>query len=200
MLHLMHDLPADAQSSSSTGFASFLSALSSPISFEADRDLDLNHEGLADEVATISYERALRRQASCRSSPENVEAVRPPTNKPSGNQRTSVFSSGSAVGMIASNSEQDRKAASITIRLSKAECDQVRRRAAEAGLTVSSYLRSCVLEAETLRAEVKEALTKFREHSSLDSNAQPKPVRSGMYTWCARLLPLQAWRRRIPPE
>ena len=46
------------------------------------------------------------------------------------------------------------KSASITIRLSKAECAQLRRRAAEAGLTVSAYLRSCTFEAESLRAEV----------------------------------------------
>jgi hypothetical protein len=198
MLHLMHDVKADAQSSTSAGFASLLCALSLPISSEADRDLDLNHECLADDVATISYERALHRQAPSRRSPANVEAVRPPS-KSSGNPRPSVFSSGTAMGIIASNPGQGRKAASITIRLSKAECDQVRHRATEAGLTVSGYLRSCVLEAEILRAEVKEALTKFRELSSLDSNARPKPVRSGMFTWCALLLPLRAWKRRIPP-
>jgi len=198
MLHLMHDVPADAQSITSAGFASLLCELSAPTSSEADRDLDLNHECFADDVATISYERALRKQASGRRSPENVEAARRPTRS-SGNPRPSVFSSGTAAGIVASNSEQDRKAASITIRLSKAECEQVRHRANESGLTVSGYLRSCVLEAEVLRAEVKEALTKFREHSSLISNARTKPVRSGIFTWCARLLPLRAWRGRIPP-
>jgi predicted DNA binding CopG/RHH family protein len=55
-----------------------------------------------------------------------------------------------------------RKSASIHIRLSAAENAQLRQRAAEAGLTVSAYLRSCVLEAEMLRAQVKQALAQLR--------------------------------------
>jgi hypothetical protein len=51
---------------------------------------------------------------------------------------------------------ENRKSASITIRLSKPECAQIHQRAASAGLTVLAYLRSCVLEAESLRAQVKE--------------------------------------------
>jgi hypothetical protein len=58
-----------------------------------------------------------------------------------------------------------RKSASIHIRLSLAESAQLRERAAEAGLTVSAYLRSCVLEAETLRAQVKQALAQLRAAS-----------------------------------
>jgi len=54
------------------------------------------------------------------------------------------------------------KEASITIRMSKAECAQLRKRAAEAGLTVSAYMRSCTFEAESLRAMVKEALAQLR--------------------------------------
>ncbi len=51
--------------------------------------------------------------------------------------------------------ERNLKNASITIRMSKEECTQLHRRAAEAGLTVSAYLRSCTFEAESLRALVK---------------------------------------------
>jgi citrate lyase subunit beta/citryl-CoA lyase len=54
--------------------------------------------------------------------------------------------------------EGNKKCASITIRLSKTECDQLRKRAAQAGLTVSAYLRSCTFEAEALRAQVKDVL------------------------------------------
>ena len=50
----------------------------------------------------------------------------------------------------------------MTIRLSTAECALLRRRAAEAGVTVSAYLRSCTLEADALRAEVKQALAEMR--------------------------------------
>jgi hypothetical protein len=56
---------------------------------------------------------------------------------------------------------ENRKSASITIRLSKPECAQIHRRAAGAGLTVSAYLRSCILEAESLRAQVKETLAQL---------------------------------------
>ncbi len=71
--------------------------------------------------------------------------------------------------------ERNLKSASITIRLSKAECAQLRKRAAEAGLTVSAYLRSCTFEAETLRAQVKEALAQLRPATS-KRNAAPHPA------------------------
>lgn len=59
-----------------------------------------------------------------------------------------------------------RKSSSIHIRLSAPESAQLKQRAAEAGLTVSAYLRSCVLEAETLRAQVKQALAQLRVASA----------------------------------
>jgi hypothetical protein len=58
--------------------------------------------------------------------------------------------------------ERELKCASITIRLSQDECAQLRQRAAEAGLTVSAYLRSCTFEAESLRAMVKDTLAQLR--------------------------------------
>jgi hypothetical protein len=65
------------------------------------------------------------------------------------------------------------KAASVTIRLSKEECEQLHRRAAEAGLTVSAYLRSCTFEAESLRAMVKDTLAELR---SVKSERRPVAV------------------------
>ena len=67
--------------------------------------------------------------------------------------------------------ERNLKDASITIRMSKAECAQLHRRAAEAGLTVSAYLRSCTFEAESLRAMVKDTLAQLRS-----ATPQPKPA------------------------
>ena len=58
--------------------------------------------------------------------------------------------------------DRDLRTASVTIRLSKAECARLHQRAAEAGLTVSAYLRSCALEAEALRAQVKLALAELK--------------------------------------
>ena len=61
--------------------------------------------------------------------------------------------------------DRDLRSASVTIRLSKAECARLHQRAAEAGLTVSAYLRSCALEAEALRAQVKQALAEMKAGS-----------------------------------
>ena len=59
-----------------------------------------------------------------------------------------------------------RKTASVTIRMSEAECDQLHRRATEAGMTISAYLRSCSLEAEALRAQVKTVMAELRAAST----------------------------------
>jgi hypothetical protein len=55
-----------------------------------------------------------------------------------------------------------KRSASVTLRLSAAECAQLKQRAAEAGLTLSAYVRSCTFEAEALRAQVKQALKELR--------------------------------------
>jgi hypothetical protein len=55
--------------------------------------------------------------------------------------------------------------------MSKEECAQLHKRAADAGLTVSAYLRSCTFEAESLRAMVKDTMAELRL-----AKAQAKPV------------------------
>jgi len=62
----------------------------------------------------------------------------------------------------AAQPEPATKSASVTIRMSDAECAQLRKRAAAANLTLSAYMRSCILEAETLRLQVREALAELR--------------------------------------
>jgi hypothetical protein len=57
----------------------------------------------------------------------------------------------------------ETKAVSITLRVSQQEANQLRKRAADAGLTVSAYIRSCVCEADLLRAQVKSALIEMRQ-------------------------------------
>lgn len=54
------------------------------------------------------------------------------------------------------------KAASITLRMGKEESALLRKRAAAAGISVSAYIRSCVFEAEELRAQVKNALAELK--------------------------------------
>lgn len=58
--------------------------------------------------------------------------------------------------------DRDLRSASVTIRLSKVERVRLHERAAEAGLTISAYLRSCAIEAEALRAEVKKTLAELK--------------------------------------
>jgi hypothetical protein len=88
--------------------------------------------------------------------------------------------------------DRNLKDASITIRMSKAECAQLHRRAAEAGLTVSAYLRSCTFEAESLRAMVKDTLAQLRSATSPAKPAHPAPHRrlwfDRLTRWLAGLL------------
>ena len=94
---------------------------------------------LADDVANIRYEAA------------------PPS--PGYMPKTSRFTIGLATEAVDC---APKRTASITIRLTSTEQKQLQERAAEAKLTVSAYLRSCVFEAESLRAQVKEALSEMR--------------------------------------
>lgn len=86
------------------------------------------------------------------------------------------------------------KNASITIRMSNDDCDQLRQRAAEADMSVSAYLRSCAFEMESLRAQVKEAVAQMRlqapapayapENPAAIAVARPQAERTG---WFSRL-------------
>jgi hypothetical protein len=89
---------------------------------------------------------------------------------------------------------RDLKCASITIRLSEAECAQLRQRAAEAGLTISAYLRSCTFEAESLRALVRDTMAQLRQATNAAARptaASEAPRGSGLLkSW---LLQLSDW-------
>jgi len=56
----------------------------------------------------------------------------------------------------------ERRRMTVSVRLSEQESTQLRQRAAESGISVSAYMRSCVLEADHLRAQVKQALAEMR--------------------------------------
>jgi len=173
--------PAEvAPSTGSSSFAGMLAALAAPAQ---KRNQGWSDDGLEEDVATLSYERALRTHARYRPADPsdyslNQAAIpgrghshesQPIAALDSGQLAPSQAAAPSSLGDELKNSENppaafDRnlKCASITIRLSKAECAQLRRRAAEAGLTVSAYLRSCTFEAESLRALVKDTLAQLR--------------------------------------
>jgi hypothetical protein len=60
----------------------------------------------------------------------------------------------------------------VSVRLTDLEFARLRDRASESGISVSAYMRSCVLDAEILRAQVKQALAEMRTLT-----AHPEPVR-----------------------
>jgi hypothetical protein len=151
----MEQAAAPEPSSAASSFAGFLASLAAPR--EASSPTWKGDE-LADDIATLSYEQALRAHTRYRA-PEDHAAAK------SGSYPQRDSSAGAGDGQVtdaSSRSTPGLKRASITIRLSEAECAQVRARAAEAGLTVSAYLRSCALDVESLRTQVKETLAHLR--------------------------------------
>lgn len=145
---------------------------------------------LGEDLATLSYENALRTHARYHASPESdwlvdqreaqelaeAEAMaaaeqdaakNAPAPPPPARTR-------SRRAQLAHYLERDLKCESITIRMSAAECAQLRQRAAEAGMTISAYLRSCTFEAETLRAQVKEVMNELRAAEMNDKTRTKK--------------------------
>lgn len=211
--------PASA-SPKAVSFASLLAGFASPAkrpsvkSVEDAQDLD----GLADDVATISYEQALRSHSRTRTAEAtgltgsagraSVDGDLPPRKPPQSVRiaewvpesdahpyQMSEAGEQPASGVAA---RDNRKGASVTIRLTQAERAQLHQRATEAGLTISSYLRSCVLEAETLRAQVKEALAQLRQNPAAD---EKKPVQADATAAAAsrsRFFPNWHWMKRPP--
>jgi hypothetical protein len=221
MLHSMQ-LPAQsAPSPAAPSFAGLLAALASPqpdfapptAASSSRKDASLpawNDEALADDISTLSYERALRTHARYKSSapgdwsltqqfaaPEPIQSsdeFLPEAAPPNPVATPSASSWNKAPEPEPENSlspvfDENRKCASVTIRMSKAECAQLHRRAAEAGLTVSAYLRSCTFEAETLRAQVKETLAQLRKSGAAEKQAAPSTSRRSLFGPLLRLLP-----------
>lgn len=200
-----------APSSTAASFASLLSALIAPKPKTVPQyDAGWN-DGLADDVATLSYERALSSHARYRASDivhdrsltqstgsesipiREASLVMDTQFLPLSRQVVSdseteheAESAGRRVRQDERKHEQNRKTASVTVRLSKPEYAQMHQRAAEAGMTVSAYLRSCTFEAESLRTQVKEALAQLRSAASSENPAavpkgaqMPRPPANG---------------------
>lgn len=212
MLRSMQQTAQSEPSKASPSFAGLLAALASPqpecetpaAASSSRKDASLpawNDDALADDISTLSYERALRTHAHYEAvAPGDWSLTQPlaapePTHSdeddavppdrmatPQASAHSENAEPESPNGLLAVLDE-NRKCASVTIRMSKAECAQLHRRAAEAGLTVSAYLRSCTFEAETLRAQVKETLAQLRK-----SDAAKKPAAPSRRSLFGRLL------------
>jgi hypothetical protein len=154
-------------------------------------------DGLEDDIATLSYERALKTHARYRATDQLPAQLYEAEIEPAPTE--SVVAVGAKHSFTAPPEPnalgvrrafaRNLKDASITIRMSKAECAQLQTRAAEAGLSVSAYLRSCTVEAESLRAMVKETLEQLR---AAKTEAEPVPLRRSWLSrwsdWLGRIL------------
>jgi hypothetical protein len=181
-----------------------MEALAAPA--QTPKELEWNNDGLADDVAILSYENALKTHARYRAfqasqvsdqsltqpaytepfSYEDASAAAPhPEAQPIPSLESRATADQEPSLYRASPYVRNLKDASITIRMSKAECAQLHRRAAEAGLTVSAYLRSCTFEAESLRAMVKDTLAQLR---SVTSQAKPADSAPSSFRRLARWL------------
>jgi hypothetical protein len=182
---MLQPMQPAAESGTAPSFASLLASLTGP-AHKPTPAWDDND--LADDVTSLSYETALRAHARYRAAgpgdrapaqdadPEErqFEPGSLPHPGPSpddgGEAQTSASALPEAHRPLPVPQERNLKSASITIRMSQAECAQLHQRAAEAGLTVSAYLRSCTLEAESLRALVKQTMAQLRSSAA---GAQP---------------------------
>lgn len=163
-------------------FASVLAGLAGA---GAAREAAWNGEGLLeDDVATISYEQALRRHGRAR---------------PAGDERRP---DAEGRGKLPASPEERRepceqklRSASVTIRLSHAERAQLHERAAAAGMTISAYLRSCIFEVESLRAQVKQTVAEMRAAGEADGGRKKdvQRVEVGMDAG-------PGWRRKLFPH
>lgn len=167
-------------------FASLLASISSKLQADAWDD-----SALVDDVATISYEQALRAHRRGRSAEPATRSLLEDIAQASAASATQPRKQPQKTG------EKKPKAASITIRVTAEEQVQLHERAAAAELSVSAYLRSCIFEAETLRNQVREAVLQIRSATPPDApapDATPEELhREHSRTWRARLLPL--WHR-----
>jgi hypothetical protein len=200
ILHSMQQTAEASSTPTSSSFAGLLAALTAPTPKNA-----WNNDDLADDVGTLSYEHALRNHARSkpsepvewgfaqaadfaatqtkearqareaqRASSASFAQTEIPAAEPAWNEEAGPKPADDTFTML----DRNKKCASITIRLSKAECDQLRSRAQQAGLTVSAYLRSCTFEAEALRAQVKEVLAELRKATPVGTEVAPAVARS----------------------
>jgi hypothetical protein len=226
MLQPMQQAAESAPSPTSASFAGLMAALASPAPKPAasdDRSSSQgwksapawDDDGLEDDVATLSYERALRTHARYRAAdPDNrsLTQTAPPVDSyetlpaeafaaaskasPNAPYPAGAVPAPTAVPRAPVLFEKNLKSASITIRVSKEECEQLHQRAAEAGLTVSAYLRSCTFEAESLRALVKDTMAQLKPVTAAKRQQTSAGLRGSWFGWMARLLtPWQGSRR-----
>jgi hypothetical protein len=176
----MDQASAAPSSPPSPSFAGLLASLASPAKENESSVSSWPDGDSGDDIVTLSYEQALRQHARYRPADrgeshapderDEREEGGPSASEPKG-KNGALAQSGTA---SRSMHDHNLRTASVTIRLSSSESAQLRRRATEAGMTISAYLRSCVLEADALRTQVKETLAEMKIAAAAEIPAAPE--------------------------
>lgn len=173
----------------STSFAGLLAALTTARTRTTQRSVPASPsshflaDNLEDDVATLTYERALQNHARYRSNepvstsafPQASQAASEAPSQPGKESKAApkLVTAQSLSSSIDRSLPHVKKTASVTLRMSPAEFSQLQQRATEANLSVSAYLRSCTFEAEALRAQVKQAIAELRDHPAGTQPSRP---------------------------
>lgn len=186
MLQAMQQSSPTQPSLAASGFAGILATLTAPKPTASEDESLWSSSDLGDDVASLSYERALRTHARYRPTHRGAEFPAPANQSTADTAASAANAKAKLTRESSKNGKPDRdlRSASVTIRLDKVESARLRERATEAGLTISAYLRSCVLEAETLRAEVKKTLAEIKMASEAPPAVQS---RKPWFAWMGRI-------------
>jgi hypothetical protein len=198
-------------------FAGLLATLAGPPREKAVPEAAWSESDLGEDVVKLSYDHALRAHARYKpadsgdrshasagrtelGNAEPDDAVGPAIFREAPGDDGMGEAFGEATSEAALEAQQrggdrDLRSTSVTIRLSSLESAQLHKRAAEAGVTVSAYLRSCTFEAEALRAQVKTALAELR---AATQEKKPGPVARQQQAFGERLA--SSWIARYFPK
>ena len=79
--------------------------------------------------------------------------------------------------VLKKNASMDQRRTILSVRLTGEELEKLKDRADESGISVSAYMRLCVLDADQLRAQVKQVLAEMRAlHRESEPNRLPALV------------------------
>lgn len=108
-----------------------------------------------------------------------------------------VESPRSQLELLQALSQLDQRRTIVSVRLTEGEFACLRDRAEESGISVSAYMRSCVVDADQLRAQVKRALAEMRSLSAVDAESRTALTKSGPRLGDTSAWNSQGWFRLV---
>ena len=182
----MQTSTAFAPSPQSDSFATFLARLAELPDWNSDAPVEPSgthvYDDLAEtgeeDLASLSYEHALRTSTRKRPHARANRIENSQYANPSPKTALAVQPSPKALETRPFEIAEPRQART-TIRFTAGENKLLRRRASENGIAISAYVRSCVLEVESLRAQVERLMTEMNIHPCVP---QPEYAVPGLQT------------------